>query len=91
MHDWTLLSAFVDWKQGTARLEFQWDGEPKVITALGLTDMRLPRKSPWGPSVSINRCVGPTKARDGSHSLVIEMQSGDNIELVAEQFEMPIG
>jgi len=44
---------------------------------------------PWGPSVSINKCDGPVAQESGGFRLVIEMQSGDEIELVARQFDMP--
>jgi hypothetical protein len=89
MHDWTLVSLFVDWEQSTARLEFKWNGATKLVTASGLTDLRLPRQSPWGPSNSVNRCVGPTKLSDSEYELVVEMQSGDKIRLAAEAFDLP--
>jgi len=89
MHDWTFVTAAVDWKEGTARLEFVSSDGLKVVKARGVTDLRLPRKLPWGPSISVNRCDGPTKQEDGGHSLTIEMQSGDTIELLAAVFEMP--
>ena len=92
MHDWTFLSVSVDWKAGTARLAFIpfGDGdEPKHIVATGLSDLRLPRKLPWGRSVSVNSSKGPILIDGGGYRLSIEMQTGDQIEIVAAQFEMP--
>jgi len=85
------LSVSVDWKAGMARLEFMPFGGgnvPKHIVAKGLSDLRLPRKQPWGPSVSVNSCEGPVEI-DGAYRLSIEMQTGDQIEIVAARFEMP--
>jgi hypothetical protein len=89
MHDWTFKGVSVDWGEATAELEFSSASGPKVVRAKGLWDMHLPRKLPWGPSVSVNRCNEPAQIEGGDYSLVIEMQSGDKIELVAQQFEMP--
>jgi hypothetical protein len=49
----------------------------------------LPRQLPSGPSDAVDRCDGPTRLQSGGYGLAIEMQSGDKIELVARQFEMP--
>jgi len=89
MHDWTLMTISVDWERAVARLEFRWNDESRTVTAVGLSNLCLPRKLPWGPSVSVNRGIGPTKLESGEYSFVIEMQSGDEIELVAQQFEIP--
>jgi hypothetical protein len=89
MHDWLLLGLAVDWTAGTARLDLRSSTGAKAITAIGLKRAVLPRELPWGPSSSVNGCRGPLPGEDGSTRLVIEMQSGDEIELVADQFEMP--
>ena len=88
MQNWVLKAVSVEWKEGTARLELSSDGTLKVIRAKGLSDLRLTRKSPLGPS-SVKHCEGPTKFEGGEYNLVIEMLGGDKIELVARQFEMP--
>jgi len=89
MHDWTFLGLTVDWIAATARLEFKSSSGLKAVTAAGLVDLHVPRNLPWGPSVSVNKCDGPTKLQDGGYSLAIELQSGDTIELRAEQIQMP--
>lgn len=55
-------------------------GRARLI-AVGL---RLPRMHEWGPSDSINAVVGPAMD-DG---VLIEMNSGDGIELLADNFEL---
>lgn len=91
MHDWVLVSVSVDWEVGTARLELSWDGHLQAITARGLSNLLLPRRHPWGPSVHVNESHGPTQLESGDHLLSIEMQSGDKIELIAKEIEMPRG
>jgi hypothetical protein len=89
MQNWVLKTVSVEWKEGTVRLELSSGGTLKVIRAKGLSDLRLNRKSSVNPDVSVKHCEGPTKLQGGEYSLVIEMQSGGKIELVARQFEMP--
>jgi hypothetical protein len=43
----------------------------------------------WGPSVSVNRVVGPTEYGDGLSHLALRMSSGDVIEVVAKVFDLP--
>jgi hypothetical protein len=88
MHDWTLNRLTVDWEAGEVEVSLDmWQG-PRLIRALGLKHLRVGREFPWGPSVSVNGVVGPTAVEDG-HLLLIEMQSGDPIEIVASSFQMP--
>jgi hypothetical protein len=89
MHDWIFEKASVDWKEAVARLEFNAGGKLKVVRAIGLSDMHLSRQLSWGESIYVNVCKGPTKLQSGGYGLAIEMQTGDIIELVAAQFEMP--
>ena len=89
MQNWVFKAASVEWKEGTARLELSSDGTLKIIRAVGVSDIRLHRKVPLGPSVLVKQCEGPTKIESGEYSLVIEIQGGDKIELVARQFVMP--
>ena len=89
MHDWTLLGLSIDWTKGTARIELWSSGGARVLTAAGLKSAVVPRASPWGPSSSINGYCGPVRTEDGTSRLVVEMQSGDVIEIVADEFLMP--
>jgi hypothetical protein len=89
MHDWTLRGLSIDWTRGTVRLELSSSDGVRVLTAAGLKSASVPRRGPWGPSSSINGYRGPFRTEDGTSRLVIEMQSGDVIELVADEFVMP--
>jgi len=89
MHDWTLLGLSIDWAAGTARLDLKSSAGPETLTAIGLKSAIAPRRFPWGPSCSVNGCRGPIQTADGATQLVVELQSGDEIELIADQFVMP--
>jgi hypothetical protein len=91
MHDWSLLSLAIDWGSGDVRLDIRSPEGMAVIHAAGLHELRLPRAQTWGPSVSINAVKGPTLRHDGLSCLVIEMQSGDLIEITAHSIDMPGG
>jgi hypothetical protein len=91
MHDWTLRGLAVDWIKGTVRLELSSSGGARVLAAEGLKSALVPRQYPWGPSSSINGYRGPVRTEEGTFRLVIEMQSGDVIELVADKFVIPQG
>jgi hypothetical protein len=43
----------------------------------------------WGPSVSVNRVLGPTDYGEGLFHIAIKMSSGDVIEVVAKRFDLP--
>lgn len=88
MHDWTLLNIRLDWESGKACAEFTAD-EPSVIRVLiaeGVRELHVPRTNAWGPSVSVNRASDVILATDGTKSLTIQMQSGDEIRIVANDF-----
>lgn len=85
LHDATLVSVQLDWATGTTVLALR-TGLPEAptiaVTAEGTTQLRCPRKWPWGESVSISEIRGPTAHENGSR-LEIEMQSGDVLEVEA--------
>jgi hypothetical protein len=90
VHDWTLLFIEADWRSGEAQLTVESPAGCCVIKALGLSELWIPRVQPWGASVSINTVDGPSLQPDGRMRLGIEMQSGDQIKIVADSIEMPI-
>ena len=82
LHDATLQTIKVDWE--TALLEVRIktgtnDSDTQVLEAEGLTDFKCPRLLPWGPSHSINSAS--LQIRLSEQLLVIEMQSGDRLEV----------
>lgn len=91
MHDWTLLSEKVDWKEGVVSLEFENGAGRQRLHASGLRELHVPRTQSWGPSVSVLESQGPSVLEDGSARLSIQMQTGDRIEIVAHAFDLPAG
>ena len=92
MHDWTVRSVSIDWKIGAATISLTrfGDGAPVVIAAHDVRDIHIPRKFEWGPSVSILTTQGPDSVEGGQFSLLIQMQSGDMIRIVASRFDLPV-
>jgi hypothetical protein len=84
-HDATLLSVQADWAQGTAVVVLRVAGleETVEVCAVGVTDLRLSRERPWGPSVSVN------SMHVTGGVITIEMQSGDTITIAAQLFDVP--
>ncbi len=78
----------VDWEAGTAEIRLGHQGIDVTAIASGLRTLDVSRKQPWGPSIWVNKTIGPTRTDDGLVKLVIEMQSGDAIVLVAERIEL---
>ena len=89
MHDWLLISISMDWDLGRLTVELRDSASTvRVVTAVGVRNLQVPKETPWGPSNSVNSSsieVLPA----GTKRLQIEMQSGDVIEVVAEQLSIP--
>lgn len=90
MHDWVLDSVHVFWPGGVARMEFSVAGHPRTLTAKGLMQITVPRANTWGLSRQVMSSTGPAPEVGGYQCLEILMQSGDVIEIVAQDFEMPM-
>jgi hypothetical protein len=90
MHDWTLISLELAWKDGRMTIELRNPKSAQVsLTAVDVSALHVPRAADWGPSVSINAVAGPMILPDGRQRLEIEMQSGDVIAITARSFVMP--
>jgi hypothetical protein len=88
LHDATLVSVSVDWALGSASIHMRpgrREGAPSAATieASGIRNVEIPRRSPWGPSVSVNHVA----CENGR--LVIEVQSGDWIVVEADEIVIP--
>ena len=88
LHDATLVSISVDWAVGSASILLQpvmRDGAPDSVTieATGVRYVEIPRRYPWGESVSVNKveCEGGR--------LIIQVQSGDSIVVGADEIALP--
>ncbi len=90
MHDWVLVSVNFDWKSAIVEVHLtKVGGESVFIRARGVSRTTIPHREEWGPSIYVNRTTGPSRTEDGQMKFEIEMQSGDTIEIVASDFEIP--
>lgn len=90
LHDWTLVSILFEWKSGCVTLEFRTHGSNSAkLTAHSASELHVPRLNEWGPSVSVNKMVGPLDRGSGHRELEIEMQPGERIRIVAASFDFP--
>lgn len=90
MHDWSLLSVSIDWEQAEIHILFRTEnGEVKLI-ATDFTYFSIPRQDEWGRSISVLESSAPITLANGLLRLGIQMQSGDVIELVAKDIQIPI-
>jgi hypothetical protein len=88
LHDWTLLSVHYDWEVSRCTLLLRGPDAEKKLIAENVRDLHVPHRNDWGPSVSINAVTGPTIQGEGAHLLTIEMQTGDEITIVAAEFAL---
>ena len=89
MHDWTLVSILMDWQSARVTINLQDHASTKTVVAEGVQDLRVPHECGWGPSVSVNEAYPIESLSTGLKRLRIEMQSGDVIEIVADEFDIP--
>jgi hypothetical protein len=90
MHDWTLVSLSLDWKIGLATVQLlNSRSEVVILSAAGVSLLRIPRQHEWGRSVSVNTVIGPTPLANGQQLVQLEIQSGDVIEIFADAFSFP--
>ena len=90
LHDAELSSLAVDWKTGRVEMNVSyWPDERYKIVAEDLRSLTIPRQFPWGPSVFINETHGPEATLEGLQLLRIQVQSGDEIELLAREIQLP--
>lgn len=95
MHDWTLRTIEYVWESSSVTVALRrWSrarGAPEDVQlfAGGVVDLLVPRRNEWGPSVSVLECDGPSETADGYQRLVLQMQSGDRLTIIARTFEMP--
>jgi hypothetical protein len=89
-HDAQLSVVEIDWSAGTACHHFvpnqAFPDQPRILDAHGLRHAEFPRRHDWGPIACVLETSGPELASDDESRLVITMQSGDSIVLVATEF-----
>lgn len=81
LHDATLLAIHISWGNGTCTVELRHGtlGSCALMFS-AVSYLALPRKQAWGPSASIDSF---SHADSGRYE--IQMQSGDIIEIEAEE------
>jgi hypothetical protein len=90
MHDWTLVAIDIDWSTGRMQLDLHpRPGERAHVIARDFRRIEVPRRQEWGASVSILSHDGPHEYETDLRRLAILMQSGDSIEIIAREIEMP--
>lgn len=55
----------------------------RAIEVKDLMNITVPRRNPWGESVSVNEAIHSVNHVTQEHLLTIEMQSGDLIKVEA--------
>lgn len=53
-----------------------------------LRNLHVPYHGPWGPSVSVYEVIGLDSREKADRPLVVRMQNGDEIEVLADEFEI---
>jgi hypothetical protein len=86
MHDWTLQSVHYEWELSEATLMFLTHISSQRLVARDVRDLHVPRREEWGPSSSVNKVEESAEA--GVRTLMVEMQSGDQITISAAEFEL---
>lgn len=89
MHDWTLVSLFVNWKDSSLIIKLLNNNSlPVDIVLEGIKSVSIPKWDEWGESISINTF---NVIDDSTYkTMEIEMQSGDIIKAIAENISIPI-
>jgi hypothetical protein len=92
LHDAVFYELRIDWEARRCELfvaAFVVNGDrarPHVLAFTGVTRVVIPSEAPWGPSVFVNDL---RLGEDGA--FLIEVQSGDIIEIRAEAFSFAPG
>ncbi len=81
LHDATLESVEVLWEEARCRVFLKLAAGRYLLEFRGVTRVEIPREAPWGRSASVNAV--------SVHGVVaaIQMQSGDTIEVSANEAE----
>jgi hypothetical protein len=85
LHDAVLKAVGVDWENGLLTVDVvRVPGGPAQLVCSGMTLLRMTRREEWGPSVFVNSVQARQQA-DGQTTIIVEIQSGDVIEVTAAE------
>jgi hypothetical protein len=88
LHDATLVSIVMQWSEGVVELSFRTVDDGLVaLRAVGVSYVEVPRRRPWGPSVSVLEMTGPDEVAEG-RQITLTMQTGDELVIIAETIEL---
>jgi len=91
LHDATLIRVDYVWHTRRLLVVLRRGGAfagTWAIEATGVTMLSCMSRRPWGPSDSVNEVRGPVAPNEGGARITIEVQSGDEIVVEAERFEL---
>lgn len=83
LHDAQLKSIALRWAEKEVVIEIWVSAGAFSLVLAGVTAFQASCRDPWGPSASINEGWWSEPAGDEPPRFVIEMQSGDRIEVTA--------
>lgn len=85
-HDWSLLSIITNMylREITIKLRGQ-NNKIKIIKIKSCNSINIPMINPWGPSEQINKTI--IGNLENHLKFIIEMQSGDLIEIITDGYE----
>jgi len=88
LHDAPLTSIQIEWAEKVARLDLEhsWPPIRGSLEFRGLQKFSTTLEDDWGPSALVY-AVKTEQVDDGVH-VVIEMQSGDVIDILAKSYEL---
>lgn len=85
-HDWTLVDVVFEWARARVAVALIGPSSTRrVLLAEDVSSLDMPRKNPWGKSVSVNSVLIADVPGLDEQSLEIEMQSGDVIRVNAKK------
>lgn len=82
-HDAVLRDIRFDWRTGNARLHLTTHEGDRWLLIEGVSKLDVSRQAPWGHSININSLAAADV--EGGVRLLIELQSGDPIEIHGER------
>lgn len=89
VHDWVLDSIVADWAiRSVSVVLIDRTSVKKTLTAHGVRRLSMRHDEPWGESASVLSIEGPERIPDEMQRLVIRIQSGDDVEIDAERFDI---
>ena len=87
-HDWELAGIVVNWPENWVRITVVNQFEQIEILAKDFLNLSVPRREAWGPSVSVNKAIGPEKYDEKNYIMKLEMQTGDVVVVIGPSIEL---